>query len=77
MTLGDFGNLLDALIVGQTCTLPYDVYAVVFPPGEPDQDARTRAFDFARDRGCTIENMVREMQVVFTRQISNPVSRKR
>jgi len=45
MTLGDFGNLLDALIVGQTCTLPYDVYAVVFPPGEPDQDARTRAFD--------------------------------
>jgi hypothetical protein len=77
MTLQEFGELLDGLTVGQTVTLPYDVYAVVFPPGEPDQYARTRAFDFARDRGCTIENMVREMQVVFTRQITNPVPRKR
>ncbi len=77
MTLSEFGELLDGLKVGQTVTLPYSVYAVVFPPGEPDQYARTSAFDFARDRGCTIENMVREMKVVFTRQITNPVFRKR
>ena len=77
MTLQEFGALLDGLTVGRTATLPYSVYAVVFPPGEPDQHARTSAFEFARDRGCKIENKVREMEVVFTRQITNPVIRKR
>ena len=77
MTLQEFGALLDGLAVGKPVTLPYSVYAVVFPPGEPDQYARTCAFDFARDCGCTIENKVREMEVVFTRQITNPVLRKR
>jgi hypothetical protein len=56
MTRDEFGDLLNGLPVGHTGTLPYNVYAEFFPPGEADQDARGRAFEFARDRGCEIEN---------------------
>jgi hypothetical protein len=75
MTLAEFGDLLSALPVGQTGTLPYSVYAVFFPPGEPDQGARMRAFDFARAHGCEIENRPSAQQVVFIKKITNPTPR--
>lgn len=39
-TLHGLGALLDGLAVGQTAELPYNVYVMLFPPGEPDEGAR-------------------------------------
>jgi len=47
------------------------VYAVLFPPGEPDDGARVAAFGFAREHGCVMENQPRAQQVVFTRKIAS------
>jgi len=55
-TLADLSNLLNRLAVGQRAALPYSVYGLLFPPGEPDDDARVLAFGFAREHGCVIEN---------------------
>ena len=55
-TLADLSNLLNTLAVGQRAALPYSVYGLLFPPGEPDDGARVLAFGFAREHGCLIEN---------------------
>jgi hypothetical protein len=60
---------LAKLSVGQRTSLPYSVYGVLFPPGEPDEGARVAAFVFARDHGCVIENQPDARQVVFTKKI--------
>lgn len=73
--LSDLGQLLDELPVGQSAELPYNVYELLFPPGEPDQGARTRAFDFARDHGCEISNQPAARKVVFIKKVTNPVRR--
>lgn len=57
------------LPVGQRAALPYSVYGLLFPPGEPDDDARVAAFNFARDHGCVIEIQPGARQVVFTKRI--------
>ncbi len=75
MTLSDLHGLLCGLSVGQTCSLPLNVYELLFPPGEPDQGARARAFAFARSRGCEIQNPAaggQAIEVVFIKRISNP-----
>lgn len=61
---------LGKLAVGQRTALPYSVYGFLFPPGEPDEDARVAAFTFARDHGCVIENQPGARQVVFTKKIT-------
>jgi hypothetical protein len=33
---------------GQMLSMSYAVYELIFPPGEPDELARTRAWAFAR-----------------------------
>ena len=71
-TPADLSERLRSLSVGQRTALPYSVYAVLFPPGEPDDDARVAAFGFAREHGCVIENQPRAQQVVFTRKIARP-----
>lgn len=72
MTLNDLHNLLCQLSVGQTCSLPYSVYELLLPPGEPDDGARSRAFQFARAHGCVIQNKPQTQEVVLTKQITNP-----
>ena len=62
------GERLGKLSVGQRVALPYSVYAVLFPPGEPDDGARVAAFTFARDHGCVIEHQQPARQVVFTKK---------
>jgi hypothetical protein len=69
-TLDDLAELLQRLPVGQRAALPYSIYKRLFPPGEPDDDARVVAFGFARDAGCVMENQPRAQQVVFTRKIA-------
>jgi len=40
MNLDDLGDKLAALNPGDVAEVPYDVYASLFPPGEPDDNAR-------------------------------------
>lgn len=63
---------LGKLTVGQRAALPYSVYGLLFPPGEPDEAARVAAFVFARDHGCVLENQPAARQVVFTKKIRDP-----
>jgi hypothetical protein len=46
-------------------SMSYAVYELVFPPGEPDELARTRAWAFAEKYGCTIKNQPSEKRVLF------------
>jgi hypothetical protein len=71
-TRAQLSERLRSLSVGQRAALPYSVYAVLFPPGEPDDGARVAAFGFAREHGCVIENQPRALQVVFTKKIASP-----
>jgi hypothetical protein len=68
-SLALLGERLGKLALGQRTSLPYSVYGVLFPPGEPDEAARVAAFIFARDHGCVIENQPAAHQVVFTKKI--------
>jgi hypothetical protein len=71
-TLAQLSDRLSSLSVGQRTALPYSVYAVLFPPGEPDDGARVAAFGFAREHRCAMENRPRALQVVFTKKIASP-----
>ena len=50
---------------GHIFDLTYKLFADVFPPGEPDQDARLRALTFAKANGCVIENRAGNREVLF------------
>jgi hypothetical protein len=65
MTLEEFENVLKQLTPGQGAHLPYDTYQQLFPPGEPDETARARAYGFARSHSCQIENHSNDRVVVF------------
>jgi hypothetical protein len=43
MTLNDLKTGLGILKPGQMLSMSYAVYELIFPPGEPDELARTRA----------------------------------
>ena len=58
MTLVELGNTLDALESGKAAGVALDVYADLFPPGEPDEPARVRCFEFAKLHGCRIDNTI-------------------
>jgi hypothetical protein len=75
LTLTDFGDMLRPLSVGQRATLPYATYELLFPPGEPDDGARIRAFEFARSYGCEIDNQPSAGLVSFVKRITNPTPR--
>ncbi len=67
-TLHDLHNLLCGLTTHQFYVLPHVAYERLFPPGECDQGARIRAFDFARQHGCTIHEQGTSQQLVFTKE---------
>jgi hypothetical protein len=56
-----------ALQPGQMAGINYDVYNDLFPPGEPDENARAACFEFARAVGCRIENRPADRTVWFIR----------
>ncbi len=68
-TLGEFEAALKSMKSGQIAQMHYDVYATLFPPGEPDQDARARAAAVAKTHGCVIENRPQDPQVIFKKTI--------
>jgi hypothetical protein len=65
MTLNDLKTGLGILKPGQMLSMSYAVYELVFPPGEPDELARTRAYALAEEYGCTIKNLPSEKRVLF------------
>jgi hypothetical protein len=56
MTLDDLSKALDKLRAGQTAGIHKEVYADLFPPGEPHHGARGRCLAFARIHQCRIDN---------------------
>lgn len=68
MTLDDFAEKLSDVEPGQGARVPYELYAELFPPGEPSQDARGAAFDFANANDCEIENRPDDSAVWFYKE---------
>ena len=69
MTLDQFIITLRQLKPGQAAHAPYEIYAELFPPGEPDQDARARAYEFAKANGCVIDNRPAQREVLFVKPV--------
>lgn len=65
MTLDDLDKILRELEAGKGARVPYDVYELLFPPGEPDDGARGRAYKFASERGIKIDNRPDDNSVWF------------
>ncbi|MBE1207454.1 hypothetical protein [Aminobacter carboxidus] len=65
MTLDDLGKILGGLEPGKGARVPYDVYELLFPPGEPDDGARGRAYEFARAHDARIDNRPDDNAVWF------------
>lgn len=56
MTLDELGKTLDEMEPGKFAPIHHDLFADLFPPGEPDDQARQACCVFARKHGCRIEN---------------------
>jgi hypothetical protein len=56
MTLEELGTMLDEMEQGKYASITHGVFAELFPPGEPDDGARQRCLNFARQHGCRIDN---------------------
>jgi hypothetical protein len=69
MSLDELKATLIALSAGKCAGIHHDVYAELFPPGEPDEKARADCYAFARSVGCRIENRPGEQTVWFVRDI--------
>jgi hypothetical protein len=80
MTLDDLRTGLAILKPGQMLSMSYAVYELIFPPGEPDELARTRAWALVEEYGCTIKNLPSEKRVCFSNQncpqVRNPRDRE-
>jgi hypothetical protein len=68
MTLDDLKAKLASLQPGQMAGIHHDVYADLFPPGEPDENARAACYGFAKAQGCRIENKSAEQTVWFVKE---------
>jgi hypothetical protein len=66
-TLQDLANEIAAAPAGGAVGVGYDVYEELFPPGEPDQGARAKAWEFAKANGCAVNNRPTERTVFFVK----------
>lgn len=66
-TLDDLRAEIASCKDGGAIGVPYATYAELFPPGEPDTFARERAWQFARENGCAINNRITEQIVFFVK----------
>jgi hypothetical protein len=67
MTRYELAEMLTDMPAGEAFHLPYDAFADLFPPGEPDEGARTRAVEFAKLTDCLIENRPESSEVLFVK----------
>jgi hypothetical protein len=63
MTREELQATINGMAGGTYASIPYDIYEQIFPPGEPDQEAREACYNFARALGCRIENKPKLKQV--------------
>ena len=66
-SLEDLKSELAAMEPGEETCVAYGQYALLFPPGEPDQGARNAAVAFAKASGCTVSNRRDDNLVCFAR----------
>lgn len=71
MTLDELAAVLKDLPPGKSAGIHHDVYAELWPPGEPDQNARAQCYEFAKSLGCAIDNRPNERTVLFVKPISS------
>jgi hypothetical protein len=67
MTREELQTTLLELEPGKAAGLHHEVYAHLFPPGEPDETARAAACALARSTGCHIENKPNVQTVWFVK----------
>ncbi len=67
MTLDELRETLEKLPAGKAAGVHHDVYADLFPPGEPDINAREACYKFAKSLGCRIENKPNQQTVWFVK----------
>jgi hypothetical protein len=67
VTIDQLSEILAGLRTGDRACIPYDIYEVLFPPGELDVDARARCYEFAKSAACRIENDPRDQKVWFVK----------
>ena len=67
MSLDELRATLVALAPGKCAGIHHDVYAELFPPGEPDENARAACYAFAKSVGCQIDNKPNERTVWFVK----------
>jgi hypothetical protein len=67
MNMDELKTTLLTLSAGQCAGIHHDVYAEMFPPGEPDERARAACYAFAKSVGCRIENKPQEKTVWFVK----------
>ena len=67
MTREELKATLTSLEPGKAAGLHHEVYAELFPPGEPDETARATAHELAKSTGCRIENKPNAQTVWFVK----------
>ncbi len=72
MTIDGLRTVLAEVEPGKYARVPYDVYADVFPPGEPDQKAREACYNFAQSMGFRVENKPEDKSVWFVKDAERP-----
>jgi hypothetical protein len=67
MTREELRTTLISLEPGKAAGLHHEVYAELFPPGEPDETARAAADELAKSTCCRIENKPNVQTVWFVK----------
>ena len=70
MTLHELKATLHNLPAGQAVHVSYDLFSELFPPGEPDSEARQRALQLAMANDCFIENRTQKHEILFVKKQS-------
>lgn len=65
VTREDIAEQLSALAPGKAAGISYEVYADLWPPGEPSEDARAACHAFAKAHGCRIKNETSDQSIWF------------
>lgn len=69
MTLDDLSATLAGLKPGTYAAIHHDLFASLFPPGEPDDGARRACLQFALRHGCQIENKHQQNELWFVKNV--------
>jgi hypothetical protein len=65
VTLDELKETLARMKPRRYASINYGVYAELFPPGEPDQNARAACYELAKSVGCRIENRSQTQEIWF------------